>query len=297
VQVVDKIRGFLLRKRRWYWLLAAAALILAGHLLKDMTPGSLAGHGKALTERIATNLKAIQPGAIADLYADAGRGRHGLWLCGPTTAPPPPFPHALSSDTLRRSGLAPLDLGPPSTPLATPAAPRPSIPSGLADASAPANTSCSGIVAMVDGGILMARVTPAVALRVWHTGGWLTLLLFALTLGGIGFVLAKIWGDAEQLGCAVLPYSFALLAFGPLAMSGVFWLALKFLLLLTQAVGTVFAGIGWLVANLALAWKICALGVETLKKADEIEENAALAATTIKELKEQHPDRVAIPPN
>lgn len=109
--IVDRLKAFLFRKRRWQWLAVGIALVALGQYLEaqKIEPSSMALQGQQLTMRLHDRLAALQPGAIADLYARAGRGRHGIGWCGPTAAAAPltldPKPHLE-----RRYGATPADL-------------------------------------------------------------------------------------------------------------------------------------------------------------------------------------------
>ncbi|WP_066650708.1 MULTISPECIES: hypothetical protein [Sphingomonas] len=97
--LVERLKAFLFRKRRWQWIAVGIALVALGQYLEaqKIEPSSVAQQGAALTRRLHDRLAAVQPGAIADLYTRAGRDRHGIEWCGSTAAretlTPGPAPH------------------------------------------------------------------------------------------------------------------------------------------------------------------------------------------------------------
>lgn len=109
--LVERLKAFLFRKRRWQWLAVGIALVVLGQYLEaqKFEPSSMARQGQKLTLRLHDRLAALQPGAIADLYARAGRDRHGIGWCGATAAREPlttrPAPHLE-----RAYGATPADL-------------------------------------------------------------------------------------------------------------------------------------------------------------------------------------------
>ena len=118
---LERLNAFLFRKRRWQWLAVGIALVAIGQYLEaqKVEAKSVAEQGQKLTLRLHDRLAALQPGAIADLYARAGRGRHGIGWCGPTAATEPltlrPKPHlsrnpaaALAAEARRTFTLPPL---------------------------------------------------------------------------------------------------------------------------------------------------------------------------------------------
>lgn len=75
--IVRHFREFLLRKRSWYWLLAAALLALAGHWLEShevLQPL----HQQTVT--LHDSLESVQPFQIANYYSEVEAQGGGLWL-------------------------------------------------------------------------------------------------------------------------------------------------------------------------------------------------------------------------
>lgn len=97
--LVERLKAFLFRKRRWRWIAVGVALVAIGQILdaQNIEASTAAKRGVALTARLHNRLATLQPGAIADLYRRAGRDRHGIGWCGPTEAHEPlslrPGPH------------------------------------------------------------------------------------------------------------------------------------------------------------------------------------------------------------
>ena len=75
--IVHHFREFLLRKRSWYWLFAAALLAFAGHwlesheVLKPLHQQTVALHD---------SLERVQPFQIANYYGEVDAQGGSLWL-------------------------------------------------------------------------------------------------------------------------------------------------------------------------------------------------------------------------
>lgn len=110
--LLERFKAFLSRKRRWQWLAIGVALVALGQYLeaRKVEPRSMALYGQQLTLRLHDRLAALQPGAIADLYARAGRDRHGIGWCGSTAAREPltlrPAPHLARNPNAPPADLA-----------------------------------------------------------------------------------------------------------------------------------------------------------------------------------------------
>lgn len=99
--IYERIKAFLLRKRRWQWLLVGLAIVLLGRFVeaRNIEPQSIAAMGQRLTVGLHDRLARAQPTMVTDLYTRAGAGRHGLGWCGPTKAL---APLSLNPDHLER---------------------------------------------------------------------------------------------------------------------------------------------------------------------------------------------------
>jgi hypothetical protein len=140
-------------------------------------------------------------------------------------------------------------------------------------------SGCGSVVGIANIGLASLFAIPRVAATIWRDDGMLATVLFGLTILAMALVIIGVWSDINKpdggLGKALLG-TVGTLALGPLAGGVVFWVLLKFLLLLTIMVGMVLAGIAWFIATFGLIYKIGALLFEAAEKGEGLEKKAAL---------------------
>ena len=138
---------------------------------------------------------------------------------------------------------------------------------------------CGSVFGVANIGIASLFAIPRVAVTIWRDDGILATILFGLTILAMGLVIIGVWSDVNKPdggpGKALLG-TVGTLALGPLAGGVVFWVLLKFLVLLTIIVGMVLAGITWFIATFGLVYKIGALLFEAAEKGEGLEKKAAL---------------------
>jgi hypothetical protein len=138
---------------------------------------------------------------------------------------------------------------------------------------------CGSVFGLANVGIASLLAVPRVGREIWHDGGWIAIILYGLTVLGIGLSIIGAWRDMDKpdngFGKTLLMTA-GMLALGPLFAGVVFWLLLQFLLLLTIVVGAVLSGIIWLIATFGAIYKVAMMFIEGIKTGDEIEENSSL---------------------
>lgn len=87
MKIVDDVREFLTRKRRWRWIVAALALAILGQAIDAFHINwlGLPAQGRDLSFALYDRLRVIQPDTVVQRYAAATAGRHGIGRCGPTS--------------------------------------------------------------------------------------------------------------------------------------------------------------------------------------------------------------------
>lgn len=142
-----------------------------------------------------------------------------------------------------------------------------------------ADHGCGSVAGMANMGLASLFAVPHVGREIWHDGGLLATILFGLTVVGIAMAIIGSWADVNKpdggLGKTLIS-TITLLALGPLFAGVVFWLLLKFLLLLTVVFGAVLSGITWLIATFGAIYKFAMFLLEAVKTGDELQENASL---------------------
>ena len=252
MQVLERVEGFFGKKRPLRYIVVALLLAALGHFLESRTALGWVQQGQLLTRSIGTQLHTVQPFAIADKYRAESRDRRGLWFCA-TDTEVERASDGIFGELARTAGHA--DYG-----------------RRKEDALPAGKIECKSWLMMGRFAVTTVMATPAVGLAVWREGGWVNRLLLPLTLLGVIALVVSIAQESDSTPLHVV----ATLAFGPLLMGAIFWLALWVLLALVWAFGNVLAGLTWVIATFAGVYKVGAFCIGILKSSDSIAEQHGL---------------------
>lgn len=230
--IITEIREFVTRKRRWYWLAAAIALAIVGHLLEGIAVISTLQH---ITNSIETSLRSVQPFEVATTFRRAALNHSGLWFCAPVGS------------------------------------------------SLDAPDHCGGLLSIANASFAYLVALPEASWITWGRGGLVpraVMLLTALLIVTAVVVairsLFKPGERAEALRTLVMVPIMA-----PPFVGVVLWIMLQVLLVLTFFFGQVLAGIAWLVATFAVAYKFVMLCLGIVQSADSLQDKAKLFSPAI----------------